>query len=233
MSPIFTERSVAARARRLSAPLAILAVAGLAACGAPGGGYFSANTTSERYDLANPIGLAVNAQQLETPVADQLSAREQSRIAEFARRYIARGEGDLTIGYPNGVNAARAVKAIVAVVERAGVPSARIVRGPYSTEADGDRGVVLWFDAVEAVAPRCFEEGNDTLQTFNNQQPKDFGCAYQANLAAMIADPRDLRRPRPMSPASSTRRLRTLTDYQKGEATVSDSNGEHVSTTDD
>jgi pilus assembly protein CpaD len=46
-----------------------------------------------------------------------------------------------------------------------------------------------------------------------------FGCALQANLAAMVADPADLAAPRRADPAEAARRTVVLDKYCRGEQT--------------
>jgi pilus assembly protein CpaD len=41
----------------------------------------------------------------------------------------------------------------------------------------------------------------------------------QQNIAAMVADPRDLMAPRPMAPMDANRRATVLEHYEKGEVT--------------
>jgi pilus assembly protein CpaD len=47
----------------------------------------------------------------------------------------------------------------------------------------------------------------------------NFGCANQHNLAAMIADPRDLIQPREMGDGNAARRTAVIGHYERGEVT--------------
>jgi pilus assembly protein CpaD len=49
--------------------------------------------------------------------------------------------------------------------------------------------------------------------------PPNFGCATQHNLAAMVADPRDLVAPRRVDAADAQRRMTVLDKYRKGQTT--------------
>lgn len=53
----------------------------------------------------------------------------------------------------------------------------------------------------------------------DNTMSPNFGCAYQRNLAAMIADPRDLLGPRAESMGDAERRATVLGKYRRGEPT--------------
>jgi pilus assembly protein CpaD len=49
----------------------------------------------------------------------------------------------------------------------------------------------------------------------SNQSAYNFGCTYQKNLAAQIADPRDLVRPRQEGPVDVTKRLAGIDRIRK------------------
>jgi len=46
-----------------------------------------------------------------------------------------------------------------------------------------------------------------------------YGCAHQSNITLMVADPEDLHRARPSTPADTTSRQRVLEAYREGSAT--------------
>ncbi|MGE3872741.1 MAG: CpaD family pilus assembly lipoprotein [Parvibaculaceae bacterium] len=60
----------------------------------------------------------------------------------------------------------------------------------------------------------------DLTKTSRNEQYENFGCAQQNNIAAMVANPRDLQRPRKQTPADATRRSKVFDNYRQGEATA-------------
>ncbi|MEI9929673.1 MAG: CpaD family pilus assembly lipoprotein [Rhizomicrobium sp.] len=62
----------------------------------------------------------------------------------------------------------------------------------------------------------------DWGDTADNQPPPTFGCAVQKNIAAMVADPRDLVQQRAMGPSDAARRTTVMGHYEKGEITQSD-----------
>jgi pilus assembly protein CpaD len=57
--------------------------------------------------------------------------------------------------------------------------------------------------------------------TRNNTAYQNFGCAVSSNLAAQIADPRDLQTPRAAAPVDMDRRSVMLDKYRKGDVTSS------------
>jgi pilus assembly protein CpaD len=53
-----------------------------------------------------------------------------------------------------------------------------------------------------------------------NRQYYNFGCAYQRNMAAMVANPSDLVQPRPETPPYTIRRSEGFDKYRKGQTTA-------------
>jgi pilus assembly protein CpaD len=71
-----------------------------------------------------------------------------------------------------------------------------------------------------AYAKDCGNWPKDLTETARNEQYENFGCAQQNNLAAMVANPQDLERPRKQGPADATRRSNVIDKYRQGEATA-------------
>jgi pilus assembly protein CpaD len=68
--------------------------------------------------------------------------------------------------------------------------------------------------------PQCGTQWGSLTRTGDNQSAANFGCAVTANLAAQIADPRDIVSPRAMTPADAQRRAVVFDQYVKGEPTA-------------
>ncbi len=60
---------------------------------------------------------------------------------------------------------------------------------------------------------------SDWGDTWDNTPAPNFGCAVQKNMAAMLADPRDMVEPRPMDAPDAARRATVMGHYDKGEVT--------------
>lgn len=67
----------------------------------------------------------------------------------------------------------------------------------------------------------CGQTWENLAATRNNTPYHNFGCALSSNLAAQIADPRDLEAPRTTTTADMGRRSTVLEKYRKGEVTSS------------
>lgn len=72
-----------------------------------------------------------------------------------------------------------------------------------------------------AHAKRCGAWPEDMTETADNQSYANFGCSQQNNIAAMVANPEDLVRPRATTPADAMRRVKVFDNYRKGDAVAS------------
>jgi pilus assembly protein CpaD len=86
--------------------------------------------------------------------------------------------------------------------------------------ANGGSNVTVGYLAYTARAGNCRDWSEDAADTWTNEPMPDFGCSVQHNIAAMVADPRDLLGPRPMGPGDATRRAAIMNKYEKGEPTA-------------
>lgn len=68
-----------------------------------------------------------------------------------------------------------------------------------------------------AHVPDCPNWTKRTADAFSNGLSSNFGCAQAANLALMVADPRDLQRGRDLAPADGAFMANTLGLYQRSE----------------
>ncbi len=120
---------------------------------------------------------------------------------------------------PNSGDSQSTANATAAVLTKLGVAANQIRFGRY--EADGAPPTVrIIYQTVEAIGPDCRKGWDDFSATGSNRATGHFGCALAANLAAMIANPRDLDRPTQETPADATRRGVILAKYRKGEQTT-------------
>jgi len=178
----------------------------------------------------HPIVVSPDEQTLLVTVTRETTAlrrEEKARIHAFAKAYLARGHGPLVIAAPAGApNAQAAVLALAEVnevlVEAGLAPHGYQARAYAADPQDGAAPIVMTFTAFIAEGPRCGDFDRNLAWSPRNRTTPNFGCATQANLAAMISDPRDLTVPRTMTPADPERRGAVLDAYRKGETTVSD-----------
>ena len=151
-------------------------------------------------------------------------------IETLAAEYKARGHGPLVISYPqNAGNAEAAVAAIAEARTRLyahGLEWTQIAGGAYEAGGQSQAPVLFSFNRYQAVAPDCPERWTDLTNAAPGRHWPRFGCATAANLAAMVADPRDLETPRTFGAPDAARRQTVLENYRRGESTASQRTGD-------
>lgn len=217
---------------KLGLPHAILGLSALGACAGipdqpPGPGLA---TPADRHR----IEVTESAERLEIPVSSDeaaLSAGSRANLRAFASGYLRYGHGAVIVSAPsdsaNAEAAARVAQQTRLALSEAGVSYAAITTDEYGAADAADAPVVVSFSRFEAHAPECaplYEQ--DLAHQSNNQPWESYGCAMQANLAAMVEDPRDLLRARDSDPRDSDRRATTMTAYREGAPTHAERSAE-------
>ena len=83
-----------------------------------------------------------------------------------------------------------------------------------SPRPDASPPIRVSYMATKAYTDRCGRWPDDMLESTDNKHYEDFGCAYQNNLAAQVANPTDLLGPRRMSPIDAENRDVAIGDYK-------------------
>lgn len=197
--------------------MALVVSAGLAGCA----------TTATDLDLPQATARAetYRSEFIVDPRDNGLTWAQQSQLAMIADEYKARGHGPLVISYPQGAaNEQAAMHAIAEarnVLYAAGLDWRQIQGGAYLAGGASNGALVFSFTRYEAVAPNC-EGWNNLAMDLDNRHSSRFGCFMAANLAATIADPRDLVAPRTMDAPDGERRQTVLDRYRAGQSTASE-----------
>jgi pilus assembly protein CpaD len=144
---------------------------------------------------------------------------DAARFDGFVADYLSRGSGSISVSAPQGAGSPAALSYFGARLFEMGVPRSRILVG---TRNDGDARVEIGFIAYAARTDTCGDWSDDSSDTFRNRTSKNFGCAVQHNIAAQVADPRDLIEMRPSDPADAARRAQVLDNYEKGKVTAAE-----------
>ncbi|MET0181592.1 MAG: CpaD family pilus assembly protein [Caulobacterales bacterium] len=174
---------------------------------------------------------------LDIPVAAgafALTAQQRDQLSGFASAYLRSGHGPIVLSVPGGGgnadSAARISHEMRMRLTEAGVPYAAIAGSTYDG-SQSEAPIVLSFTHFEATAPECAPLWRqDLAHQSNNQAYESFGCSAQANLAAMIEDPRDLMQPRDETARDGARRAEVMEHYRAGEQTHAErSSDERVS----
>lgn len=152
-----------------------------------------------------------------------LSPNQRAALDALVGRFAMEGASVLTIEAPAGGDpvAAEAAWGVKAAFEAAGVPGDRIQVVGYPAP-DPRAPVLVGFETVQAVVPQCGTRWGNLGRTGDNRSSANFGCAVTANLAAQIADPRDIVTPRAMTPADAGRRSVVFDAYRSGAPTAAE-----------
>ena len=172
--------------------LAAAATALTAACALTPNGPDEARTVAQ----AHPITVDQQTVALRVAIDDTrggLSRADLARIDALVSEYRTRGHGPVTVTAPVGGASDRAAQRTAADVRSAlhafGMPYETMSGASVRTE-EGD--VIVSFQSYVATGPACGRNGYSASRRLRNVRSENFGCANQSNLAAMIADPRDL-----------------------------------------
>lgn len=150
-----------------------------------------------------------------------LSENQTLALRDMVNRFAAEGAPMLTIEAPSGDDPLVSDIAwrIKGALEASGVPPYQVRVVTY-VAPDPRAPVLVGFDTVRAVVPRCGQEWSNLARTGNNAGSANFGCSVNANLAAQIANPRDIVTPRAMTPSDAARRSVVFDRYRAGEQTA-------------
>ena len=193
----------------MTARLPILAAFSvLAACAVPERGPILTTTA----DLHKPV-VTEEVARLDLPA-------DRAAIAAFISEHRAAGHGPMVVSAPAGENPTRMAEDVVSVAGEMGVAPPEIVlavSGEESTQSGGSPHN-LTFVRYRAQVAECGVVWPSLSQTARSETYANFGCAQNANLAAMIADPADLIAPRPLGPAQAERGVAAVNAYRAGPA---------------
>lgn len=150
-----------------------------------------------------------------------MSKDDAIRFDAFLENYRLHGNGSLGISVPNGAPAQAAITYFAERAAAFGVPRNKILVSTHDV-TDGDWRVDVSYVAYTAHTAPCGNWSENLAYTADNQTPKNFGCAVQQNIAAQVADPRDLLGPRPMDASDTNRRMTVMGNYEQGKITSAD-----------
>lgn len=151
-------------------------------------------------------------------VHDQgLSANQHEALRGLVSRFGAEQASVLRIESPAGNDPVVAAQAYAMrdAVQAMGVPGQMIQVVGYNAP-DPRAPILAGFEVLRAHVPDCSAEPRNMSSRFSNLPTGGFGCAVTANMAAQIADPRDIRGPRALQPADSGRAAVVFALYRQG-----------------
>ena len=184
-----------------------------------------ADSISEDGAVNHPIAVEPSYRDLKVYYAggaDGMTPDDAVKFDSFLADYRAHGNGSLGISVPDGPVSRVAITYFAERAAATGVSRDRILVSTHQ-QAGGDRRVDVSYIGYAAHAQPCGNDWSENLAfTADNLTPQNFGCSVQHNIAAMVADPRDLLGPGGMGPVDTARRAAVMDHYEKGEVTQAD-----------
>ncbi len=195
--------------------LAAVLIAG--SCSSPSG---DEKMTFDDPTANHPILVQPSSQSLKVNVSPAgIAPADTAHLDAFVSGYQAHGNGKIVISAPAGPLANVEVTWIADRINAMGVSRDQILVASRDA-APGDGQVELNYVSYQANTAPCGDWSEDLSYTMDNKTASNLGCAVQHNIAAMVADPRDLMGPRPMGGADADRRATVITNYEKGAPTA-------------
>ena len=208
---------------RLSA-VAVVAVALVSGCANRDS--ITVGAIPDDYRTNHPIVISEREKTVDVPVGASdrdLSQLQRAAVDGFIANYD-RGAGSLVTvmvpyGSPNQAAASHVAAGLAKRMRAAGVPEGRIVQQPYAAAQYGDAAPIrLAYTEMAASVGQCGRWPDDMLDNPGNRHWANFGCSYQNNLAAQIANPADLLGPRKQTEIDTGRRSISIDDYRNRES---------------
>jgi pilus assembly protein CpaD len=151
-----------------------------------------------------------------------LSPAQSEAVKALADRRMKTSGGVVTISLPQGAAdpaaAAHTADLVQALLAVEGAPAQR---STYES-SDPKAPLLVSFDYEKAEIAKCGKDWEDLATTGDNLVFGNFGCAVTANMAAQIANPNDLVRPRTEDAPDAGRRMTVLDKYRAGKPTAAE-----------
>ena len=183
-----------------------------------------AKSIMEDPEVNHPIEVEPSYQSMKlcySPADTGISPADQARFDSFVADYQDHGNGSIAVSAPAGINSKVMIGFFAQRINDMGVSKDHILVASHDAP-DGDMRVEINYVSYQAHTDKCGDWSENLAFTADNMTPKNFGCAVQQNIAAMVSDPRDLLGPRPMDDADARRRQTVITKYDLGQPTPSE-----------
>ena len=209
------------RVSRRAVPVLAVAVAALLA-GCAQRDSITVGAIPDDYRTNHPIVIAEKNQKIDLPVGagDRgMTGSQRDTLLGFLDGYDRSAAPTLTIQVPSGsaneVAASAAARDFARLAIASGVQRNRLVVTSYqAASSEISSPVRVAYVAVRAQTDKCGRWPADLVDTSENKHYADFGCSYQNNLAAQMANPADLLGPRKLSTIDAENRGAVIDVYR-------------------
>lgn len=179
------------------------------------------------YRTNHPIVISEREQVMDVPVGAsslRMSRGQRDVVAGFLSGYEAETGAPVRILVPaNSVNAPAAslvAREIEDLARVSGVHGGNILVQSYQvSQPEASAPIRVSYYAIRAGTGPCGRWPEDMLAHHDNKHWTNFGCSYQNNLAAQIANPADLIGPRKSTSIDPENRNVAIERYKFGEIT--------------
>lgn len=218
---VTTMRFGRSQADRRAIPVLAVAVAALLA-GCAQRDSITVGAIPDDYRTTHPIVIAEKNQKIDLPVGagDRgMTGSQRDTFMGFLDGYDRSAAPTLTIQIPSGsaneIAATAASRDFGRLAIASGVKRNRIVVTSYqAASSEISSPVRISYVAVRAQTNKCGRWPDDLLETSENKHYADFGCSYQNNLAAQMANPADLIGPRKQTTIDAENRGKVIDVYR-------------------
>ncbi|PWJ91068.1 pilus assembly protein CpaD [Mesorhizobium loti] len=216
-----TMRLGRSRVCRRAVPVLAVAVAALLA-GCAHRDSVTVGAIPDDYRTNHPIVIAEKNQKIDLPVGagDRgMTGSQRDTLLGFLDGYDKSAAPTLTIQIPSGsaneVAATAAGRDFARLAVASGIKRNRIVVVSYQAgSSETSAPVRVSYISVRAQTDKCGRWPDDLVNTSENKHYADFGCSYQNNLAAQMANPADLLGPRKPSTIDAENRGAVIDTYR-------------------
>ena len=205
--------------RRAVLPLAATMAAALLA-GCANRDHIQVGAIPDDYRTNHPIVIGEKAETLDIPVAAdgyRMTRGQRDLVAGFLYNYDDKAAPTVTILVPaDAANSAAASSVAVDIgkaMRHSGISNVYVAS--YQVGApDALPPIRVTYTAIRAQTGKCGRWPADLMENSENKHWANFGCSYQNNLAAQIANPHDLIGPRRPTEIDAEKRGVAIDDYQ-------------------
>jgi pilus assembly protein CpaD len=225
MSEVLLNEVTGTRTRRfcrIAGQVAILAAIALAT-GCAQRQSIIVGSIPDDYRTNHPIVIAERQKTIDIPVGmsdSGLSRVQKVAVDGFMADYDRATSPLVTVLVPSGSGNSAAASYVAAdMVSRmhaAGVPQGHILHQPYDASSYGASAPIrLAYAEMTASTGPCGRWPEDLTESAGEKHWANFGCSYQNNLAAQIANPADLLGPRKLGEIDAANRSAAIDLYRE------------------
>lgn len=174
------------------------------------------------YRTNHPIVIAERLQTVDIPVGSDdrgVTVTQKTALSGFLSNYDRDAAPTVEILVPSGsrneLAAQRVASGLIGVLGANGINRAYVTTSAYQVAVpDVSAPIRVSYLAMRAQTNKCGRWPADLADSSENKHWANFGCSYQNNLAAQVANPADLLGPRPSGEIDAERRDVTIGDYR-------------------